>query len=404
MVDATTLELRAEGALRDARHAAGGVHRRHHPDRLRHREPGRHRRLHLQVRSTPGKTSTFTKYADYWGDPAFVDELQIQDFADDSAKVNALQAGQIQTVDNLPYNLIDTIKGAGGGVLVSETGAWVPFTMRVDVGAVLRRPGAPGDAADRRPPADDRPGAERLRLARQRPVRAVRRGLRQRPAPARAGHRPGQVAAQRRPARRASRSSCSPATTSARSRRRRPTCSSSRPSSPASTSRSPRRPRSTTTTTCPTPSPRTSGTPATTSRRPPSVPSRRTGRHLQRDPLRDNQESPRPGQPAAQGARRDQARPSCSTTPRRSSTTRAASSSGASASRSTATAPTSRASSRASTSRSGPTSSRRSRSRLTMTDAATSSRIRWRRSHRRGASTAPRPGPCGSPAGSAWPC
>ncbi len=81
----------------------------------------------------PGKTSTFTRYADYWGDPAFVDELQIQDFTDDNAKVNALQAGQVQTVDNLPYNLIDTIKGAGGGVLVSETGAWIPFTMRVDV-------------------------------------------------------------------------------------------------------------------------------------------------------------------------------------------------------------------------------------------------------------------------------
>ena len=80
----------------------------------------------------PGKTSTFTKYADYWGDAAFVDELQIQDFPDPSAMVNALQAGQIQTVESLPYNLIDTIKGAGGGVLVSETGAWVPFTMRVD--------------------------------------------------------------------------------------------------------------------------------------------------------------------------------------------------------------------------------------------------------------------------------
>ena len=80
-----------------------------------------------------GKTSTFTKYADYWGDAAFVDELQIQDFADDNAKVNALQAGQVQTVDNLPYNLIDTIEAAGGGVLVSDTGAWVPFTMRVDV-------------------------------------------------------------------------------------------------------------------------------------------------------------------------------------------------------------------------------------------------------------------------------
>jgi peptide/nickel transport system substrate-binding protein len=79
-----------------------------------------------------GKTSTFTKYADYWGDPAFVDELQIQDFADDNAKVNALQAGQIQTLDNLPYNLVDTIKGAGAGVLIAEGGQWLPFTMRVD--------------------------------------------------------------------------------------------------------------------------------------------------------------------------------------------------------------------------------------------------------------------------------
>jgi len=81
---------------------------------------------------TPGKTSTFTKYADYWGDPAFVDELQIQDFADDNAKVNALQAGQIQTLDNLPYNLIKTVKGQGGQIVESKSGAWVPFTMRVD--------------------------------------------------------------------------------------------------------------------------------------------------------------------------------------------------------------------------------------------------------------------------------
>ncbi|TDT31170.1 ABC transporter substrate-binding protein [Naumannella halotolerans] len=81
---------------------------------------------------TPGSTSTFTKYADYWGNAALVDELIIQDFPDDNAKVNALQAGQVHTVDNLPYNLIPTIEAAGGGALVSDTGAWVPFTMRVD--------------------------------------------------------------------------------------------------------------------------------------------------------------------------------------------------------------------------------------------------------------------------------
>ncbi|MBD3915872.1 ABC transporter substrate-binding protein [Nocardioides hwasunensis] len=79
-----------------------------------------------------GKTSTFTRFDDYWGESAFLDELVIQDFADDNAKVNALQAGQIQTLDNLPYNLVDTIKGAGAGVLTAEGGQWVPFTMRVD--------------------------------------------------------------------------------------------------------------------------------------------------------------------------------------------------------------------------------------------------------------------------------
>ena len=132
MVDATTVAARPQDALRDPRLAAGGVHLRHHPDRLRPENPvGTGAFTYKSF--DPGKTSIFTKYADYWGDTAFVDELQIQDFTDDSAKVNALQAGQIQTVDNLPYNLIDTIKGAGGGALVSETGAWVPFTMRVDV-------------------------------------------------------------------------------------------------------------------------------------------------------------------------------------------------------------------------------------------------------------------------------
>ena len=81
---------------------------------------------------TPGKTSTFKKFGDYWGDPAFVDTLIIQDFASDQAKVNALLANQVQTVDNLPYNLVDSVKGQGGNTLVAETGAWVPFTMRVD--------------------------------------------------------------------------------------------------------------------------------------------------------------------------------------------------------------------------------------------------------------------------------
>ena len=58
----------------------------------------------------------FDRYDDYWGDKAKIDAIQIQDFADSNALVNALQAGQIQTMDNLPYNLINTVKSQGGQI------------------------------------------------------------------------------------------------------------------------------------------------------------------------------------------------------------------------------------------------------------------------------------------------
>lgn len=80
----------------------------------------------------PGTMSKFTRFDDYWGDPAWVDDLFIYNFADDAAKVNALLAGQIQTLDNLPSYLADALGEQGSSPLIAETGAWVPFTMRVD--------------------------------------------------------------------------------------------------------------------------------------------------------------------------------------------------------------------------------------------------------------------------------
>lgn len=80
----------------------------------------------------PGQLSQFSRFADYWDRPAWVDELFIYDFADDAAKVNALLAGQVQSIDNLPTYLSGTIEAQGASALASETGAWVPFTMRVD--------------------------------------------------------------------------------------------------------------------------------------------------------------------------------------------------------------------------------------------------------------------------------
>ena len=80
----------------------------------------------------PGARSRFARHDGYWDVMASVESLVIIDFSDDAAKVNALLAGQVHTIDNLPAYLADTIDTQGAHTLVSETGGWVPFTMRVD--------------------------------------------------------------------------------------------------------------------------------------------------------------------------------------------------------------------------------------------------------------------------------
>jgi peptide/nickel transport system substrate-binding protein len=83
---------------------------------------------------TPGQRSVFTNYDGYWekGKP-YVDKLTIIDFPDDTARVNALLGGQVEVIDNLPAAQLASVKANPNlRVLVSETGAWQPFTMRVD--------------------------------------------------------------------------------------------------------------------------------------------------------------------------------------------------------------------------------------------------------------------------------
>jgi peptide/nickel transport system substrate-binding protein len=84
---------------------------------------------------TPGQQSVFKRFPNYWQHPKpYVDELTIIDFTDDTARVNALLGGQVQAIDNLPTAQIGEVEGYGGyKVLISQTGQWQPFTMRVDV-------------------------------------------------------------------------------------------------------------------------------------------------------------------------------------------------------------------------------------------------------------------------------
>ena len=80
----------------------------------------------------PGQSSTFLRFDDYWGEVSKYEELVIRDFADDAARVSALLADQVQTVDNLPRNFVDQIERQGAHKLISKSGSWIPFTMRLD--------------------------------------------------------------------------------------------------------------------------------------------------------------------------------------------------------------------------------------------------------------------------------
>ena len=83
---------------------------------------------------TAGQQSEFTKYADYHEDgKPYVDSLTIIDFPDDTARTNALLGGQVDVIDNLPAAQVQNVEANPNlRVLSSETGAWQPFTMRVD--------------------------------------------------------------------------------------------------------------------------------------------------------------------------------------------------------------------------------------------------------------------------------
>jgi len=82
----------------------------------------------------PGQQSVFARHANYWRkDQPYLDEIVIVDFPDDTARVNALLGGQVEVIDQLPLGQINVVKANPElRVLESETGAWLPFTMRVD--------------------------------------------------------------------------------------------------------------------------------------------------------------------------------------------------------------------------------------------------------------------------------
>jgi len=82
----------------------------------------------------PGDQFTFAPFAEFWDGSPLIDDLTIIEFADDTARVNALSSGTVQAISQLPAAQIGIVEGSGTlKLLNAETGAWRPFTMRIDV-------------------------------------------------------------------------------------------------------------------------------------------------------------------------------------------------------------------------------------------------------------------------------
>ena len=83
---------------------------------------------------TAGRRSLFTRNDNYWrdGEP-YLDELRILNFSDDNALINALLATQVDAIGQVPLALLEVLEtDPRVDILNSETGMWLPFTMRVD--------------------------------------------------------------------------------------------------------------------------------------------------------------------------------------------------------------------------------------------------------------------------------
>lgn len=84
---------------------------------------------------TAGQQSSFVRNEFYWrpGEP-HVDRLDLINFADDDARVNALLSAQVDAIDQVPLALVRVLDSYPAiRVLASQTGTWLPFTIRVDV-------------------------------------------------------------------------------------------------------------------------------------------------------------------------------------------------------------------------------------------------------------------------------
>ncbi|MDN6605161.1 ABC transporter substrate-binding protein, partial [Brevibacterium sp.] len=83
---------------------------------------------------TPAQSAVLVPNEYYMdADKIYLDEVQLLNFNDSDALINALLSTQVDAIAQIPLALVEVI-GADErmAILNSETGMWLPFTMRVD--------------------------------------------------------------------------------------------------------------------------------------------------------------------------------------------------------------------------------------------------------------------------------
>jgi len=85
---------------------------------------------------TPGQESVAVRNENYWRpatDGPWFDQVTVTDFADSAAQVNALLAGQLDAMTDIPFAQIDTAKAQGISILEGNGGGWLPLCMAIDM-------------------------------------------------------------------------------------------------------------------------------------------------------------------------------------------------------------------------------------------------------------------------------
>ena len=82
---------------------------------------------------TAGQQMEFLARTDYWGEGPYVDSLTVIEYAEPTARLNALLSGQIHWAGYMDGAQLQTITATPGyAAWQTKNGGWFPFTMRID--------------------------------------------------------------------------------------------------------------------------------------------------------------------------------------------------------------------------------------------------------------------------------